>query len=99
MAAEIKEVQKVTTSTYTLIDKMYVVVELAKDELTDKVISVQGRCYVNDDGNPSDYIASFALTISDGEVKVSVSDVKRQDRKDVNNTISYVIDYFGLEEK
>lgn len=99
MAAVIKEVQKVTTSTYTLIDKMYVVVELAKDELTDKVISVQGRCYVNGEGNPGDYIASFALTTSDGKVKVSVSDVKRENRKDVNNVINYVIDYFGMEEK
>ena len=99
MGVKIKEVQKVAISTYTLIDKMYVVVELTKDELTDKVISVQGRCYVNADGNPGDYIASFALTTSDDEVKVSVSDVKRQNRKDVNNTISYVIDYFGMEKK
>lgn len=99
MGVKIKEVQKVAISTYTLIDKMYVVVELTKDELTDKVISVQGRCYVNADGNPGDYIASFALTTSDNEVKVSVSDIKRQNRKDVNNTISYVIDYFDMEKK
>lgn len=97
--AVIKEVQKVTTSTYTLIDKMYVVVELIKDELTDKVISVQGRCYVNDDGNPGDYIASFAITSSDGKAKFSMSDVKDADRMEVYKTIGFVIENFKMEEK
>ena len=99
MAAEIKEVQKVTTSTYTLIDKMYVVVELIKDELTDKVISVQGRCYVNVGGNPSDYIASFAITTSDGRAKFSTCDVKDADRMEIYKTIGYVIEYFKMEDK
>ena len=99
MAAEIKEVQKVTTSTYTLIDKMYVVVELTKDELTDKVISVQGRCYVNADGNPSDYIASFSITTSNGKAKFSMCDVKDADRMEVYKTIGYIIEYFKMEDK
>lgn len=97
--AVIKEVQKVTTSTYTLIDKMYVAVELIKDELTDKVISVQGRCYVNADGNPGDYIASFAITSSNGKAKFSMSDVKDADRMEIYKTIGYVIEYFKMEDK